>query len=105
MVSEAECCFFAWREEHINYPLKLFGILRGRSVVDEILAEADGKPCMLDDFSAQFIAKHKGAHLHSVECLTELMVLATVMELDIASVEASHAFIRRLAVALSVQTH
>ena len=105
MISQAACGLLSLREEHSNYPLKLFGILRDRELATLILAEALAKPCTLDEFSKAFVAHHEKRGLASTETVGELFALAVAMELDTAAVEAFHASTRRLATAFFVQTH
>ena len=104
MLSRAACGIFDLARQHQRYPLKLFGILRDPEVAKVVLEDSK-KQCVLDDFSIKFIKKHAASNLVGPSCICELAAIAALMELDTASVEASHASVRRLATVLSVQTH
>ena len=62
--------------------------------------------CRMDPWSLEFVLYHRSKDgLDSAMCLDELRALAHMWELEMASVEAFHASIRRLQHIVSVQTH
>ena len=62
--------------------------------------------CRMDPWSLEFVLYHLSKDgLDSARCLDELRALAHMWELEMASVEALHASIRRLQHIVSVQTH
>ena len=62
------------------------------------------KKCMLDDFSAAYIAKYKVAGFDDPEAKIVLQQVAQSMTVGIADVESRHASLRRMLKSV-VQTH
>lgn len=81
----------------------MFGLLRDPSLAQEIERESR---CRFDEWSLGFVTRHVARDgLQSDGCLSELKAIAQMMELETASVEASHATIRRAQHVVSCQTH
>ena len=91
------------KQQHGNYPCKLFSILRDEAEADSIEAE---KECRFDPWSWGIIEayRHPGGMRHP-DLRAKLQAVAFMMEFEMASVEAFQAALRRLCHVLSCQTH
>lgn len=88
-------------QPHRQYPLKMFTLLAGAPPSDV----ADDPPCMMDPWSLSFVADFSGIGLGSMEALSYLRTIASMIRLNISDIEASHASIRRRLHVRGVQTH
>ena len=103
LLSKSGAGLYRLRRDHEKYPLKLFLILVDPAAAALVENE---KECFFDAWTEGFV-RHwtaKGG-LQCPECIAELTGVAVLMELEMASVEALHASIRRLQHIRSVQTH
>lgn len=85
-----------------GYPWKLFKMMKQRSLATEIAADAAERPCLLDPFSASFVAEND---LASEDAYYRLVALASHTQVDIAPIESLHAVVRRHVFQKSVHTH
>lgn len=85
---------------HRGCPFSLFGVLEGDT--DTVL---ETRPCMRDQLTTTVLKKYPSeGSLLSAECMSLLVALATIIDIDILGIEARHSATRRLVVAKSVQT-
>ena len=102
MLSKGGSGLYKLQQEHLNYQVSLFILLLDPSMASTIAADL----CRMDPWSLEFVLYHRSKDgLDSAMCLDELRALAHMWELEMASVEAFHASIRRLQHIVSVQTH
>ena len=85
------------RSVHRGHPYRLFLLLAGVSEV------VDDPPCMMDELSQDFVSRFAGRETGDM-AMTFLEFVAEAVEIDIASMEARHAFNRRATILKSLQT-
>ena len=103
VLSRAACgVHWLLRIPHRGFPYALFKLLKGD------LSVASSTPsCMLDEFGAAYLSKYPPqdcAYETGSEALAVLAFVAESADVDIASIEAKHAAIRRLALRKGLQT-
>ena len=104
LLSKVGCGLFRLQCEHKNYPLHAFLALEDPHVWHEMQEER--KTCRFDDFTLGFLSYYKDhGGIGCASCSSELAAIAALGELEMASVEAFHASIRRLRHVTSCQTH
>lgn len=100
MLSSAEALVYETiGMQHKTAPVKLFGMLADHRVASEVLQL---KPCMLDPWAAGFVKQHAedpDGGLLSPIALAKLRLIASLAKVDISTIEAKHAAIRRRVVA------
>ena len=84
-----------------TFPLRLFRLLSSTSSLADILAT---KPCVLDNFTATYLATYPQERAVSREGLSLLTLLAMVIYPDIVHLEWTHGRTHRLLKSQSVQT-
>ena len=91
------------KDEHDNYPVKLFSILRAEKEADKV----EKTPrCRFDSFTWSLIAPyHRPGGMQDPDLRTQLEGIAHLMEFEMASVESFQAALRRLTHVFSCQTH
>jgi hypothetical protein len=77
--------------ENQRFPIRMFKLLANTACREELSSTPE---CMLDAWSKAFIHEHR-ADLGSEEALAKLDSLASIVPLDVASVEAAHGRVRR----------
>lgn len=88
---------------HDGFPYRLFSVLKDASRATDLSA---APACMLDNFSAAFLARFKGPDgVASSEASAELLALASATRLDISNIEVGHSRLRRRILAASNNTH
>lgn len=89
---------------HRQCPFRLFLLLESDA---QAAALQQLPPCMLDEFSAAFIAPHRDepAGLSSDTAKAKAALFGHLAKTDIAQIEAQHASVRRRLFARGVQTH
>lgn len=105
MLSSVGCQLHVLMNEHLGYPWKLFGLLEGRGMEQEVLRDP---ACLRDEWSESIFSTYAGdgaVGLTSGDCLAELSFVERHMCRETAQIESKHASIRRSLVGLSVQTH
>ena len=85
-----------------GFPLRLFTILEDPSVAQYLKEVFDERPCCLDPFTLCWMKSIDD--IASPYALEKLKLIATMADIDIVSVEARHASIRRRLVTCSTQT-
>jgi hypothetical protein len=97
------CSLAALEEEcdrNRRFPMRMFSILHDRANLDEI---ARMPVCCLDQWSQKLLVSWQGWSVDDIAA--DLETLSRVVKLDTVQIEALHASLRRVLVALSVQTH
>eukprot|EP00959_Pyramimonas_sp_CCMP1952_P161002 3366883-Pyramimonas_sp.AAC.1 len=84
---------------HRSLPIKIFGLLADPTGTAEELGALP--PCMWDAWSSDLIAGY--SRMDDPMILHILFAIAVLVWVDISTIEAKHASVRRLATALSVQ--
>ena len=104
LLSTVGCGLFRIQCEHKGYPLRLFLLLDDVGFAEQIKADP---PCMYGQWVKHMIDYHteEGGVVQWGALRTELLAIAMIMELEMASVEAHHASIRKVAKIKSTQTH
>lgn len=106
MLSKAGSRIYSLAQEHVNYPVKVFGLLNdGRDELAQQLV--DERPCRFDEWTEDLIAAYRDQEggLLSPALLSELKSTAYMLEFENAATEARHAGIRRSIFAASLHTH
>ena len=85
---------------HKKFPVRLFALLEDQSLAAEFSKVPD---CLLDPTSKALRDAHPD--LSGEEFMHKLALLAMLLPVDIATLEAKHASIRRMLVVKSAQTH
>lgn len=88
-------------EIHMGYPFRLFLLLAHPELAPDI--ENDCK-CLFDEWTKRWVEQFLEKGIASAEALMDLRTLLLFLKLDTASVEASHATLRRLLHMMSTQT-
>ena len=87
---------------HRGFPFRMFRLLMG----EELWADFKGvPPCLLDAWSSSVVERYRHLESPSDELMALLQFHARIRSIDISSIEARHAAVRRLLEARSVQTH
>lgn len=87
---------------HRQPPFTLFLALEQPQLVGELEHLHATKPCLLDPFTERFLDSHD---LKAESSRNILILILLMAQVDTAGVECQHAWMRRLATRLGVQTH
>ena len=103
LLSKVGAGLFRLQCEHTNWPTRAFKNLPDAATRDEMGRE---RLCRLDQFTLEFVSYHKSHDgLSSEACSAELAAVAAMAELEMATVEAMRASVRRLREVVSCQSH
>ena len=93
--------------EFVKFPVRLFELLAGTEDPDSALSADNVILCLLDPFSAYFLAVHarEGQSLRSAACKSRVELLLRMAEVCISRIEVGHAAVRRRLFGRSVHTH
>ena len=89
---------------HEQFPTNLFLLVEDTDLGEVFVKTWETKKCMLDDFSAAYIAKYKVTGFDDPEGKIVLQQVAQSMRMDTADIESRHTSLRRMLKSV-VQTH